>query len=123
MSTNQLTPAWMAVSGVSLVAGHTMGADFASDAVQLLWEDNAAIQFKWTGTPTGVLTIQTSLDPSNLGWFTETFTSPTQPAGSASGYVYKGGPLAQTAMGYIRFTYTYTSGAGTLYAKIAAKSV
>lgn len=123
MSTNQLTPAWMTVSGVSLQAGHTMGADFVSDAVSIIWEDNPGIQFKWVGTPTGVLAIQTSMDPAALGWFTETFTSPTQPAGSDGAYVYKGTPLTQTPMGYIRFTYTYTGGAGTLYAKIAAKSV
>lgn len=123
MSTNQLVPVWMTVAGASLAAGHSMGADFVSDAVTLSFEDNVGIQFKWTGTPTGTLTIQTSMDPTNLGWFTETFTSPTQPTGSATGYVYKGGVLNQTPMGFVRFTYTFVSGAGTLYAKIAAKSV
>jgi hypothetical protein len=123
MSTNMLVPTWMTVSGVSLATGHSMGADFVSDAVTIEFEDNVGIQFKWTGTPTGTLTIQTSQDPTNLGWFTETFTSPVQPAGSASGYFYKGGVLSSTPAGFVRFTYTFSSGSGTLYAKISAKSI
>jgi hypothetical protein len=123
LSTKMLTPCWMQISGADIKGTSVLGASFTSDAVEIQWVDNVAIQLKWAGDPTGTFTVQTSLDPTLLGWVDETFTSPTQPAGSASGYTYRGGVLNQTAMGYVRISYTRASGSGTLFAKIAAKSI
>lgn len=126
MSTNQLTPVWMTVGATQTAPGTTingtsMGASITSDAVLLQWEDNPDIQVKWTGTPTGTLVVQVSLDPTNLGWQTVTFSpTPDQPAGTSGSDYFT---LNQTAAAYVRLVYTRVSGTGNLYAKIAAKSV
>lgn len=126
MSTNQLTPVWMTVGATQSAAGvpingTSMGASIASDAVLLEFEDNPDIQCTWTGTPTGTLAVQVSLDPTNLGWQTIPFSpTPDQPAGSSGSNYFS---LNQTGAAYIRLIYTRVSGTGTLKAKIAAKSV
>lgn len=126
MSTNQLLPVWLTVGATQTVQGapiraYSMAADIASDPVTLTFEDNTDIQCKWTGTPTGVLAVQISLDPTNLGWQTVSFgPAPDQPAGSASGNYFS---INQTGTAFIRLIYTRTSGTGTLSAKISAKSV
>lgn len=126
MSMNQLTPVWMTVGATqtapgTAINGTSMAADIASDAVSLQFEDNPDIQCKWTGTPTGTLAVQVSLDPVHLGWQTVTFSpSPTQPAGAAGSNYFT---LNQTGAAYIRLIYTAGSSTGALYAKIAAKSV
>lgn len=126
MSTNQLLPVWMTVGATQTAAGTpinamSMGASITSDAVPLQFEDNPDIQCKWTGTPTGTIAVQVSLDPVNLGWETVVYSpSPTQPAGSSgSNYL----TLNQTGAAFIRLVYTRASGDGALYAKIAAKAV
>lgn len=114
MSTNQLTPTYIA-QAVSLAA------DFVSVTVPLAFEDNVGIQAVWTGTPTGTLAVQISMDPTVLGWQTVTFSpSPTQPTGSAGSNWFS---IQQTDAAFLRLTYTRVSGTGTLNAKIAAKSV
>lgn len=126
MSTNQLLPVWLTVGATqtapgSQVNGYTLGASFNSDAVLLEFEDNPDIQVVWTGTPTGVLTVQISLDPTNLGWQSIVFTpAADQPAGSSGTNYYS---INQTGAAYIRLIYVRTSGTGTIKAKIAAKSV
>lgn len=120
MSTNQLTPTWMEAANVAINA-MSMGASITSDAVLIQFEDNIGIQVKWTGTPTGTLDVQVSMDPTNLGWQSVPFTpTPTQPAGSSGSDWYE---ITQTPGGYVRLVYTRASGSGSLYAKIAAKSV
>ncbi len=126
MSTNQLLPVWMTVGATQTAAGTpinamSMGASITSDAVRLQFEDNPDIQCAWTGTPTGTLAVQISLDPDNLGWQTVPFTpTPTQPSGSSGSDYFS---LNQTSAAYIRLVYTRVSGSGNLSAKIAAKSV
>lgn len=98
-----------------------MAADITSDAVQIKWEDNVGIHAVWTGTPTGVLSVQISLDPVELGWETIVFSpAADQPSGAAGSNFYD---LNQTGGAYVRLFYDATSGAGTLKAKISAKSV
>lgn len=128
MSTNQLLPVWLTVGATqtapgSQLNGYTMGASFNSDAVLLQFEDNAALQVVWTGTPTGTLDIQLSQDPTNIGWTTITSSfspTPSQPAGAGGSNFYE---LNQTGAAYIRMIYTRVSGTGTIKAKISAKSV
>lgn len=120
MSQNQLTPTWMPFGGAPL-QGKDAATSFNSDAVPIAFEDNVDIQVVWTGTITGTIVIQKSLDPVNIGWQTITFTpTVTNPAGSpGTGYY----AVNQTAAGFIRLSYTAVSGAGTMSAKIAAKSL
>ncbi len=121
MGMNQMLPVWMTVSGASTEAGVTMATNIASDAVKCQWEDNIGIQCKWTGTPTGTLAVQISLDPTALGWETRTFSpAPAQPAGSASGTYFE---VNQSTAAWVRLIYTAGSSTGTLYAKITLKSV
>lgn len=126
MSTNQLTATWLTIGATQTSPGvpiraYTLAASFASDPVLLEFEDNPDIQCVWTGTPTGTLAVQISLDPAILGWQTITFSpTPDQPAGSSGSDYFS---LNQTAAAYIRLIYTRASGTGTITAKIAAKSV
>ncbi len=126
MSTNQLLPVWMTVGATQTAPGTpihamSMGASITSDPVPLQFEDNPDIQCVWTGTPTGTMVVQVSLDPTNLGWETVSFSpTPDQPAG-ADGTNYFS--LNQTGAAYIRLVYTRVSGTGSLSAKIAAKAV
>lgn len=126
MSTNQLLPVWLTVGATQTAPGTpihatSMAASITSDAVLLEFEDNPDIQVVWTGTPTGTLAVQVSLDPTNLGWQTVTFSpAPDQPTGSSGSDYFS---INQTGAAYIRLVYTRVSGTGTLSAKIAAKSV
>ncbi len=126
MSTNQLLPVWMTVGATSTAPGtqiksYSMAASITSDAVKYEWEDNVSIHAVWTGTPTGVLDVQLSLDPVNLGWQSVPFTpTPDAPSGSNGSNWYD---ITQTAAAYVRLVYTFTSGTGSLSAQIAMKSV
>lgn len=98
-----------------------MSGDLASQAVSMTFMDNVGIQAIWTGAPTGVLAVQVSMDPDNLGWQTVPFSpAPDQPAGSSGSDWYE---VNQSPAAFVRFTYTRTSGTGTLNAKMAIKSV
>lgn len=126
MSTNQLLPVWLTVGatqsapGVNITA-MSMAATITSDPVKLQFEDNPDIQVSWTGSPTGTLDVQISLDPTNLGWQSVPFApAPTQPSGTSGTDYYS---LNQTSAAYIRLVYTRVSGTGSLNAKISAKSV
>jgi len=129
MSQNQMLPVWMTVGATqtapgTAINGTSMGASITSDQVPLSFEDNVGLQVVWTGTPTGTLDVQISLDPTNLGWQSIPSTSfvptPAIPSGSAGSNYYE---LMQTTAAFIRLVYTRTSGTGTLKAKITAKSV
>jgi hypothetical protein len=114
MSQNQLLP-------VYILQAISMGASFVSDAVKLEFEDNVGIQAVWTGTPTGVLTVEVSMDPDILGWQTIPFTpTPAAPSGSAGSDWFE---LNQSPAAFVRLKYVRTSGTGTINAKIALKSV
>lgn len=76
----------------------------------------------WTGTPTGTFEVQVSLDyvpnngaigaaPLNAGTWNNIAAAPSNPAGSAGNtYI----PSFATGCGYIRLSYTNSSGTGVL---------
>jgi len=113
MSQNQLLPVWLIQNG-------NMSGNLTSQNVELEFMDNIGIHVVWTGTPTGTLSVQISLDPTNLGWVSIPFTSPTQPSGSGGSDYFE---VNQSTAAYVRLIYTAASGSGTLNAKIAIKSV
>jgi hypothetical protein len=109
-----LTPVW-------IFQKQDMGASFNGDPVKLQFEDNLGIQCAWTGTPTGIVTVQVSLDYDNLGWQTMIFSpTPSQPSGSAGNNWFE---INQSPAAWVRVIYTRTSGTGLFSAKIALKSV
>lgn len=113
MGTQQILP-------IILFSAHAMTSSFNSSAIGINWEDNIGLQWTWTGTPTGVFTIQVSMDPTLLGWISLPTTGYAQPAGSGDTF---GVDFNQTAFAYIRLAYTATSGSGSVTCKIAGKSV
>lgn len=126
MGDNVLKPVWLTVGATqtapgTAINGTSMGATITSDPVPMSFEDNVAIQVKWTGTPTGTFDVQVSLDPTNLGWQSLTFSpSPTAPAGAAGTNWFD---INQTGAAFVRLVYTRTSSTGALFAKISAKDV
>lgn len=81
--------------------------------------DNIGFQFVWTGTPTGVIAVEASIDGVN---FDALDFDPviTQPSGSA------GKSLAnvnQFPFKWVKVTYTQTSGTGSLAAWMSAREI
>ncbi len=81
-----------------------------SNIVEFSKMDNIGLEIDWTGTPTGTITIYTSI--SGINWHSMTF-SPVlaQPAGAAGGYNVS---LNQVPFKYFYIKYTNASGSGSL---------
>lgn len=81
--------------------------------------DNVGLQVSWTGTPTGVLSVQCSVDAAN--YIDLTFNPAiTQPSGSAASYLID---LNQVPFPYVRVKYVNSSGSGTLDVWLSAKDI
>jgi hypothetical protein len=72
--------------------------------------------FSWSGSPTGTVKIQGSLD--NINWYD--IASASQATGGTSG-TYQFSPSSFIADLWIRPAFTFTSGTGTLQCTIGAK--
>jgi len=91
-----------------------MTASLISQSFNINQSDTFAMQFIWSGTPTGTLTVMGSLDGVNYN-----VPLMTHAAGGAAGvftfdlaaYTCPG---LTTSCGYVRGEYTFTSGTGTL---------
>ena len=81
--------------------------------------DNIGLQISWTGTPTGVISIQGSVDGVNFASLT---FSPaiTQPAGSANSILVN---LNQFPWPYLQVQYVNSSGSGTLNVLLCSKDL
>ncbi len=77
-------------------------------------------QTSWTGTPTGVISIEASLDNVNFYALTDFNPAINQPAGSADGGLIC---VRKQAFEYIRLAYTNASGSGALTVFIAGGDV
>ena len=81
--------------------------------------DNVGAQVIWTGTPTGVLTVNVSND--NVDFDSLTFNPAlAQPAGAPLKYVIS---LNQLPWPYVQFQYTNSAGSGTLFLSIFGKDL
>lgn len=81
--------------------------------------DSMGIQFTWTGTPTGTISILACND--NINFIPLTLPpSMTQPAGSAGGFLLE---FQQFPYAYIQIKYANTAGSGTLLAIISGKDL
>lgn len=86
-----------------------MAATAQSKSMQVVNKRVASFGLVWTGTPTGTLDLQVSNDETN--WFSLGMTLAAQPAGSASS---TGASADIGGWGYVRVSYTRSSGTGTL---------
>lgn len=99
-----------------------------SEATNITNVDNIGFLISWTGTPTGIISIQCAIEnPPLLGqvdqrtWIALTFDPAlAQPAGSAGSYLVN---VNQAPFTWIRVSYTNSSGSGVLTAKIMAKDI
>lgn len=108
-------------AGYHLIADGVMTgtATVTSDTFNLHNLDNVGLQISWTGSPTGSITINCSIDGETF--YPLTFNpSITQPAGSAAGYLVD---LNQVPFPYLRVSYTNASGSGVLNVYLSAKDV
>lgn len=88
-----------------------------SDATYIANLDLISYALSWTGTPTGTITIDGSVDGSTF--FDLTFDPVlAQPSGAAGGYLVN---VSVEGFGWIRVSYTNASGTGTLTVKISGK--
>jgi hypothetical protein len=100
-----------------------MSADLTTAAIDVRSFPFAAIQAVWTGSPTGTLSIDGSIDnvqnPSQVtNWF-PTGTSVTSPTGSADSTLIN---LQGVGFAWLRLSYTYSSGTGSLSVLMFAKA-
>jgi hypothetical protein len=91
--------------------------------------DNIGIQLIWTGSPTGTVAVQVSVNHAQDAygnvtvagtWTQLVFSSDASPAGSASNFYYNAVSIAAP---WIRVVYTKGSGTGTLNAFICGKKM
>jgi hypothetical protein len=112
------------------VAGN-MGSILQSFPTKVQMEDTIGYSLSWTGTPTGIFTVQCSADyspgtfpsdyPINAGtWTNITLNAPIVASGSAdNGYV----DLQLISAPWVRVVYTPSAGTGVLSAWVVGKSL
>lgn len=104
---------------ITIISAGNMAGDLVSSVLPLQFEDNIALQLVWTGTPTGTLEVQASMD--QVTWTAIPFDPAIiQPAGSASACFID---MNQVATPFLRVTYTAGSGSGTLTVKACGKGL
>src|SRR4051812_28064818 len=87
----------------------SLAATGSSNTIKIKYANLAGIQLNWTGTPTGTINLQGSLDDST--YVTMTLSAAIAPAGSAdTGLI----DILDTAMPYLKILYTRTSGTGSM---------
>lgn len=98
-----------------LVNAQSLGASFTSPATSIKFMDRCAIRIVTTGTPTGALALEGSVDGVN---FVDLQLNLVSLPGSPNDYLIE---MSQTALVAVRVTYTRTSGTGTMTVTITAK--
>lgn len=112
-----------------LIKAVSMAASITSTPVENQYQDNVGIQLTWTGSPTGVFSIQVSVDyavdaqgnVTNAGnWVTLILSAPIAAVGAGdTAYI----DLNQLTAPYYRIVYTRSSGTGTLDGYVVGKGV
>lgn len=98
---------------IKTLDAHTMGASFSGSSVDLAEVDNYAVHIIWTGAPVGNLQVEASNDNSNF-----VAVDTTAAGGGAGQRIYN---VAGAGYRYVRVSYTFTSGSGTVTAYISGK--
>lgn len=121
--------AYNLVKPVNIITDGDMSSSITSSVVEIMYQDNIAIQLDWDGTPTGSFEFQISNNHREdiLGNVVEEgtwVTLPLDPAITASGSADNAlVDLNQLGAAYVRVVYTAVSGSGTLNAVLTAKGV
>lgn len=98
-----------------VVDGVTIATFTASDSVDISTASGYSVQFIWTGTPTGTLSIKASNDNSSFS------TVATVLTGGAAGNSITN--IEKAHYPFVRVEYTHTSGAGTLTVYVSGKNI
>lgn len=105
-----------------LLSAGSMAATISTNGADVSSLPYGAVEFVYTGTPTGTIKIEGSIDnvpsaSSVVTWY-DTGVSVTGPSGSAGSQL-----VSMTLMGYkwLRATYTRVSGTGALTVNFFAK--
>lgn len=132
MAVKNVTPPFALLSSLP-IAGTSVVT--TTSATSILYKDNVALQYSFTGNATGQIDIQVSNDfnpgqPESAGgfssgvWTSLTQTSPnTLPYTLSSGTASVAVNLNQLGFAWLRTQWTNSSGTGTLSKVIAAKSL
>jgi len=100
----------------TLLSAESMGASFSSPATSFKYMDRVMLHITTTGTPTGTLSVQTSIN-GQTGW--EIVPLGMNPlAGVNDDYVID---MQVTALPFLRINYVRTSGTGTCTAVLSGK--
>lgn len=100
-----------------VVTAGDMSSDVTSDPTNIENLDHIAYQAVWTGTPTGSVTIEGTVDGDT--WTTITLDTTISAAGSADDALIV---LNNLPFVSIRLKYTASSGSGTLNVNISGKT-
>lgn len=92
-----------------MVSAGSLAADYTSAELDVSDYDQFAVEFSWTGTPTGVLYIEASA--TGVVWEALALSEDPAPAGADGTKIVE---VVETAMPKIRIFYDRTSGDGSL---------
>lgn len=113
---------------IKFVSAGDMSGTITSKAIGIQFLDNIALQFNFTGTPTGTFSVQGSLDHAEYfgtvtkaGTWNEVTLDPVPAAAGAAGSILIN--MDQLAFPFLRVVYTAASGTGSLDAYITAKMI
>lgn len=100
-------------SNLEVLVSDQLTADRASKPV-LLTPDSLpgiGIQALWTGTPTGTLKVQASMDPTDAAAWFDIPSSSVSLTGAAGTHIWT---YANVFYRYVRVAYVFSSGTGSL---------
>lgn len=114
---------------IHLIQAGDMSGNLTSNPVAIGWLDQVAVQFNFTGTPTGTFQVQGSVDYEvnesgaviNAGNWTSVTLSPSPTAAGSPDVILI--DMSQLSFPYLRVQYTAMSGTGTLNAYLSAKEI
>ena len=98
----------------------TMSENLTSNEFDIRNQSGCGIQFKYTGAPEGTMTVESTCDdPSGTqNWVTVTGSSVT--VTGEGDWVYN---IVSNNTGFVRLSYAFSSGTGTITAKIIIKGI
>ena len=107
-----------------LIDSESMGASVTSDPFNVQGLDSIAVQFVFSGTPTGTFSVQVSGNYNTVtasGDWDDLFLNPSMTASGASGTASTN--IQQLAFLWMRLKYTRTGGTGSLDAYVSGKMI
>lgn len=125
----------MAIKNVNLPFQVTASASmsgttvYVSSVTNVMYHDSVAVQYNWTGNPTGTFQIEGSVDYNpglpqtgamNAGKWNALSLSPTPTTTSSTSYLVN---MNQLSFSWLRTVYTNSTGSGVLAIWVCGKSL